>query len=181
MHVLSSSVSQAAGPNKRSAAHRPADAWPTILFYTGLDYLGPVQVAIGRRSEKRWVALFTCLTIRAVHLELAQDLSTDACIVCLRSFMSIRGVPIRIRYDNDTNFVGAQKELPNAMGSLNQDAIQCVLSSKGVEWMFNCPSNPEAGGCLLNEAANIVNPRPLTHVPVDTIESEPFTPNHFLL
>ena len=39
--------------------------------YVGIDYLGPYLVKIGRASVKRWVALFTCLTIRAIHLEVA--------------------------------------------------------------------------------------------------------------
>lgn len=80
---------------------------------------------------------------------------------------------------------------------------------KGIEWRFNCPSNPSAGGCwerlvrsvkrvlkqslkevaprvetlrsYLIEAANIVNSRPLTHVPVSSVEEEPLTPNSFLL
>ena len=36
--------------------------------HTGLDYLGPINISNGRRTEKRWIALFTCLTIRAIHL-----------------------------------------------------------------------------------------------------------------
>ncbi|KAH8278134.1 hypothetical protein KR026_000272, partial [Drosophila bipectinata] len=31
--------------------------------YTGVDYFGPLLVNVGRRKEKRWVALFTCLTL----------------------------------------------------------------------------------------------------------------------
>ena len=58
--------------------------------FTGLDYFGPVMVTIGRRVEKRWVALFTCLSSRAVHLELSYDLSTDACILTIRNFISRR-------------------------------------------------------------------------------------------
>ncbi|XP_037303405.1 uncharacterized protein LOC119193787 [Manduca sexta] len=50
----------------------------------GVDYFGPMIVKIGRRREKRWGALFTCLTTRAIHLELAASLSTDSAIMALR-------------------------------------------------------------------------------------------------
>ena len=46
--------------------------------YTGLDYFVPLTITIGRRHEKRWVALFTCLTVRAIRLEVAFDFSTVA-------------------------------------------------------------------------------------------------------
>ncbi|XP_053960415.1 uncharacterized protein LOC128864687 [Anastrepha ludens] len=78
--------------------------------YTGLDYFGPITVTVRRANEKRWVALFTCLTVRAVHLELAHDLSTDSCIIVLRNFINRRGVPVRVRSDNGKNFVGADME-----------------------------------------------------------------------
>lgn len=177
--------------------------------YTGLDYFGPIYVSIGRRREKRWVALFTCMTTRGIHLELAADLSTDSCILCIRNFVNIRGVPIRIRSDNGTNFVGASRELRDHIAIFDHAEIQRELGVKHIEWIFNCPSNPEAGGCwerlvrsvkrvlditlkelapkvetlrsLLLEAANIINSRPLTHLPVHGDEDEPLTPNHFIL
>lgn len=77
-------------------------------------------MAIGRRCEKRWVALFTCLSTRAIHLELAKDLSTDAVILCLRNFINRRGVPVRLRRDRGTNFIGASKE-------------DWVITAKGME------------------------------------------------
>ncbi|XP_070138965.1 uncharacterized protein [Drosophila bipectinata] len=58
------------------ADRQEANGWP--FKSTGLDYFGPLLVTIGRRTEKRWVALFTCLTTRAIHLEMAHDLSTDS-------------------------------------------------------------------------------------------------------
>lgn len=176
---------------------------------TGLDFFGPYHVAVGRRREKRWVALFTCMAVRAVHLEVAADLSTDACLVCLRNFCHLRGVPAMIRCDNGTNFTGAKNELDRHADFFNSDAIQRELAVKGVEWKFNCPGYPEAGGAwerlvqsvkrvlavtlqeqaprietfraLLLEAANAVNSRPLTHLQVDPGDPEPITPNHFLL
>ncbi|XP_044314311.1 uncharacterized protein LOC123037477 [Drosophila rhopaloa] len=77
--------------------------------YTGLDYFGPLLVTVSRR-EKRWVALFTCLTTRAIHLELAHDLSTDSCIIAIRNFVCRRGPVQRLRSDNGKNFVGADRE-----------------------------------------------------------------------
>ena len=45
------------------------------------DYLGPYYIKFSKRTRsnqataKRYVALFTCFTTRAVHLEIASDLS----------------------------------------------------------------------------------------------------------
>ena len=80
------------------------------LENTGVDYFGPLNVTVGCRSEKRWVALFTRLPIRAIHLELAHDLSMDSIIIALRNFINRRGIRIRMRSDNGKNFVDANEE-----------------------------------------------------------------------
>lgn len=49
--------------------------------YTGVDLAGPFNVTIGRRHEKRWLFLFTCLTVRAIHTEACRDLSTPATLM----------------------------------------------------------------------------------------------------
>uniref|UniRef100_A0A182PWW0 Integrase zinc-binding domain-containing protein n=1 Tax=Anopheles epiroticus TaxID=199890 RepID=A0A182PWW0_9DIPT len=49
--------------------------------YVGVDYLGPLDVVNARRTEKRYIAVFTCLVTRAVHLEVAPSLSTESCIM----------------------------------------------------------------------------------------------------
>lgn len=176
---------------------------------TGLDFFGPVAVTVGRRREKRWVALFTCLATRAVHLEISTDLSADACMLCVRNLCHLRGTPSRIRCDNGTNFVGARNELADEDCFIDGEAMQREMSTRGIEWVFNCPGNPEAGGIWerlvqsikrvlqvtlkeeaprvetlrahLLEAANMVNSRPLTHLPVAPDEDAALTPNHFLI
>ncbi|XP_035776777.1 uncharacterized protein LOC118458427 isoform X2 [Anopheles albimanus] len=55
--------------------------------YVGVDYFGPVQVTVGRSKQKRWIVLFTCLVVRAVHLEVAHDLSGSACLMAIRRFI----------------------------------------------------------------------------------------------
>ena len=44
--------------------------------YVGLDYLGPIQVKEGNGVVKIWVCLFSCLAVRAIHLELVRIVST---------------------------------------------------------------------------------------------------------
>ena len=51
--------------------------------YIGLDYLGPLRVKEGNRVEKMWICLFTCLAVRAVHLELVKGLSAPLLLDCL--------------------------------------------------------------------------------------------------
>ncbi|XP_073821377.1 uncharacterized protein [Musca autumnalis] len=177
--------------------------------YTGVDLCGPFDVTIGRRKEKRWAVVFTCLTVRAAHIELAHDLSTDAFILCLRNFINRRGTPVRIRSDNGTNFIGAQKLLNKEEQLINEHDLFEEASSRNIEWIFNCPDNPSSGGAwerliqiikrllqktlkessprvetlqsVLIEAENIINSRPLTEVPVAAEDDEPLTPNHFLI
>ena len=56
---------------------------------TGINYFGPIYVKTSKRTRStqgnktRYGVLFTCLTTRAIHLEVAGDLSTDSFIMSL--------------------------------------------------------------------------------------------------
>ncbi|XP_048587422.1 uncharacterized protein LOC116616705 [Nematostella vectensis] len=119
----------------------------TPFKHVGLDYAGPFQVRVGRnRVEKRYVCLFTCLHMRAVHLETAHSLDTDSFIMALRRFRARRGNPVRIMSDNGSNFVGAERELREALQELSQERIADELSVHGVKWDFNPTDGPWFGG-----------------------------------
>jgi len=50
---------------------------------TAIDYAEPLFVKVGNTLKKYYIALFTCATTRAVHLELCLDLSTDKFLLAL--------------------------------------------------------------------------------------------------
>ena len=74
------------------------------MKYIGLDYLGPLHVKVGNVIEKMWICLFTCLAIRAIHLELVKGLSAPLFLDCLKRFVARRGKPKLIVSDNAPQF-----------------------------------------------------------------------------
>ncbi|XP_038059675.1 uncharacterized protein LOC119730725 [Patiria miniata] len=113
----------------------------------GVDYFGPFMVKKRVRSElKRYGCLFTCLTTRAIHIEVCQSLETDSFINALQRCINRRGQPAQIRSDNGTNFVGAQRELRRALQDWNQHQIGSYLHQREVQWNFNPPAASHMGG-----------------------------------
>lgn len=83
-------------PGTQKMADLPQDRnEPAPPFtYTGVDYFGPFYVKEGRSERKRWGCLFTCLVTRAIHIEVANSLSTDSFLNAYRRFAGRRG-PVR--------------------------------------------------------------------------------------
>lgn len=175
----------------------------------GLDYFGPFEVRRGRSTMKRYGVIFTCMTSRAVHLEVAYSLNTDSCINAIRRFLCRRGQAQHIRSDNGTNLVGAEKELREALRTFDQRRIHQALVKEGVQWSFNPPTASHHGGfwerlirmvrhvlcsvlkqqtfddeglnTVFCEVEAILNSRPITKVSDDPQDLEALTPNHILL
>ena len=89
-----------------------------------VDYFGPFTVKIGRRNEKRWCCLFTCLTERAVHIETVPKLDTDSCLNAIMQFLAQRSKPIKMISDNGTNFIGAEREFKEYVAAWNKERIE---------------------------------------------------------
>lgn len=76
------------------------------------------------------IVIFTCMTSRAVYLEVAHSLTTDACINAIRCCICRRGPVHQMRSDNGTHFVGAQ--LREAWAAVDHTKIYQDLLSKAV-------------------------------------------------
>ena len=180
----------------------------TVFWNVGVDYFGPFTVKIGRRKQKRWCCLFTCLTVRAVHIEIVPKLDTDCCLNAIMRFIARRGKPVKMISDNGTNFVGAEKELAEYIAAWNKRQIEEHLIQQGIRWKFNPPAAPHFRGVwerlvrsckkamyavlgnrsvaedVLSTTVCLVeqtlNAIPLTQVSSDATNLEAITPNHFL-
>ena len=86
-------------PRCRVTCRRPFEA-------TGMDLGGPLYL---KESCKAWFVVFTCMSVRVIHLEIVTSLSVEALIQAFQRFMNRRGVPQLCISDRGTNFVAAAK------------------------------------------------------------------------
>ena len=113
----------------------------------GLDYLGPINVKEGESVEKMWVCLFTCLSIRAVHLELVKGLSAQMFLDCLRRFIPLGGRPRTIICDNAPQFGLVKSTLDWQWSELfKADELRNFLGCESIESSFTTALAPWQGG-----------------------------------
>ena len=124
-------------------------------FYNiGVDLCGPFHVRPTKRrgnsTQKSYVALFICFAVKAVHLEILFDLTTESFIASLRRFIARRGVPHTIFSDNATNFVGTKNVLCEWYKLLEsrdfKDKVYAELLRDKITWKFIPARTPNFGG-----------------------------------
>lgn len=158
---------------------------------------------------KHYGVIFTCLNTRAVHLELAVDLTTMEFMQVLRRFFSIRGYPAVMLSDNGSRMVGAANELREVVEGLDANQLREFCGEKKIQWIFTTPAAPHQNGCAealvksckkslkiaigeqlltpfelytcLLEVANLVNQRPIGRIPTDPDDGAYLCPNDMLL
>ena len=103
---------------------------PGMVFRnTEVDFSGPMLVRERRNEIKLYGCLFTCMSTRACHLKLVEDLSTDHFIMALKRFIAGRG-----------------NELRKCIKLLDEERIQNFCAPKEIEWKFQPSSALHFGG-----------------------------------
>ena len=173
-----------------------------------VDYAGPLEIKVGRgnKREKRYICVFSCLQTRAVHLEVASNLETDAFLRVFTRMIGRRGRPRLIISDNGTNFVGALRAMKDAVEG--KYSVDVSKDNTGIIWIFNPPGTPHFNGVCeimvkltkkvlyhilksaeiteeeLNtavvQAEGILNSRPICQNSSDPKDESALTPNSFL-
>ena len=168
--------------------------------FVGLDYLGPLVVNDRGERVKVWICLFTCLAVRAIHLECATGLSSAQFLACLRRFVARRGCPDQIICDNAPQFKLARTTLERQW----DHRVASHAADNNITWHFITEHAPWQGGfyerlvglckralrksinrrllhlsdltTLVTEVEATLNSRPLTYVDGGVT----ITPAHFL-
>ena len=131
-------------PQDQKMADLPEDRLEPALPFTfsAVDCFGPWYE--GRRELKRYGVLFTCLSSRAIHLEVSSSLDTDSFLNAYRRFVCRRGPVLQLRSHQGTNFIGAMNELQQAVTELNHERIREELLSNNFYWVEFKPNVPYA-------------------------------------
>lgn len=184
----------------------------TAFNHTGVDYAGPFMVYHGnvrRTVTKCYAAVFVCMSTKAVHIEVAKDLSARAFLDAFDRFSGRRGLCRTLLSDNGTQMVGAARIMRQDLQAWRGVDVQQVIADQGVDWQFITPAAPHHGGLweaavksakkhllrvigkqslpydslqtLLVRIEACLNSRPLTVIYDDPTDGEALTPGHLLI
>lgn len=104
-------------------------------------------LCLRRKDNFKNILSLIYLCSRAIHIEVVDDLTTDAFINALWTFIAIRGNVGQLRCDQGTNFIGTRKEFREQTKGILQESVKVVVC----EFLVNVPSS-KPYGCHLGEA-----------------------------
>ena len=86
------------------------------FMHTGVDFTGHLFVKNDlNENVKMYILIFTCLNVRAIHIELVPDMSTRSFILAFLRFVNLYGVPSYLYSDNARSFVSGCQTLEQFM------------------------------------------------------------------
>lgn len=200
-------ISQQMGPLPESRL-KPSPAFTNTM----VDLFGPYTVKgeVNKRSSgKAYGVIFTDMVMRAVHIEGVFGYDTNAFMMALSRFASVRGWPAKLYSDPGSQLIGAGRELREAWSNIDRSVLIRKCSDNGLEWIFGPADSPWYQGAveslvkatkrcigfainkqklspcefltLCSEVANLMNERPIGTVPGLDAEISILTPNCLLV
>ena len=118
----------------------------------GMDLLGPQEIKddVIKRGPKRykkvWIVVFTCLSTRAVHIDVATDYSTESILHTVRRLMAFRGDVRKIVSDPGSQLVGASRELSDWRKGWDEEELIKFGATKNLQWDFIMANSQHQNG-----------------------------------
>ena len=186
-------------PKFRTEVSRPFE-------FTGVDFAGPILYKIGKKEEaKAYIVIFTCATIRAVHLEVTKSQTAEEFIRKLNAFIARKTRPRVVVSDNG----GAFKTTAEWIKTLRRsEALHDYLARQEIKWNFNLSRSPWWGSIyerlikdikgtlyktlgrshlsfeqlesVIIDIERHMNNRPLTYIESEVGEGKVLTPNSIM-
>ena len=119
-----------------------------------MDLFGPWEVKDDiivrgpKRYRKIWGVAYTCMSTRAVYIDVAIDYSTNAVLHTLRRLMAYRGEVRLIHSDPGSQLVGASKELKEWRNGWSHEELIAFGAEKQLEWKFIGSSSQHQNGVV---------------------------------
>ena len=184
----------------------------SAFTFTALDVAGPWLTSHGRGKSqtKRWLLIFRCATVGAVHLEMLYSMDTSSFLMALIRFTSHASTPEKIYCDKGTNLVRGDKEMELVWEEVFEKGM--TENQLGIEFVYSPPESPHFNGLIermigeakrnlvkvlppgelqisdealltsFKQVQKMLNNRPIEvmNSDVDPLDLEPLTPAHFL-
>lgn len=100
----------------------------------------------GAANSKCYGLIFTCLSSRAIPIEVLESMDMSSFICALRRFFALRGPVSNLRCDRWTSFIGGKSELEVALREIDQCKVEGYVNNQGCKWIFNPPHASHFGG-----------------------------------
>lgn len=116
--------------------------------HTGIDFCKSFFIKEKKYRNRNRIkiymrSIFVCMSIKAIHLEVVGDLSSDGFLVALRCFVARRGVPEHIYLNNGTNFIGANNQLKQLYTLFSSEELKNLINkyadAQRITWYFIPP------------------------------------------
>ena len=169
---------------------------------TGIDFTGSVSIKLGTEIVKMYILVYTCMNIRAIHLDLLPSMSCHDFLLSFIRFCNAHSIPNCIFSDNASTFIQAMGIVSNSFSDNEFDSfllrnnvkhvkIPLYAAWVGASWermirTIKTSIRKIIGRkimpyiefvTLLSDVQNSVNSRPLTYLDENF---NAITPNSFL-
>ena len=170
----------------------------------------PATRSRSKTQHKRYLLIVACSVTRAVSLELMMSADSDSCAMALERFSSVYGVPTTINSDCGSNLLGVKNEAVRREQWAAACKKRLPSHYQNIDWRPNPPYSANWGGhfekligvakkamskvldnnvrvlndeellTLFKKVQDLMNRRPLIHVPTTDESYFALTPNDLL-